>query len=164
MRIKKSDYRIRLEEKQKLRHNYGIREKQLVGYVKKASKAKGNTGTKLLEMLESRLDNVVFRLGFAPTIPAARQLVNHGHIHLNGHKADIASMQVTAGDVVSVRDREKSKQLVGIYIQEPTLALPAHLELDAKALTGRLNDTPARESVPFEIEEQFVVEYYSQRI
>ena len=164
MRIKKSDYRIRLEEKQKLRHNYGLREKQLVGYVKRASKAKGNTGTKLLEMLEGRLDNVIFRLGFAPTIPAARQIVNHGHIHINGHKADVASMQVKAGDVISVRDRENSKKLISGYIEDPTLSLPAHLELDAKGLTGRVIDTPARDSVPFEIEEQFVVEYYSQRV
>lgn len=164
MRIKKSDFRIRLEEKQKLRHNYGLREKQLMRYMKRASKMKGNTGTKLLELLESRLDNVVFRLGFAPTIPAARQLVNHGHIDLNGRKSDVASIQIKPGDVISVRDREKSKKLVSLNVETPTLMMPGHLEVDNKGLTGRMNDTPSRESVPFEIAEQFVVEYYSQRV
>lgn len=164
MRIKKSDYRIRLEEKQKLRHNYGLREQQLLRYMKRASKMKGNTGLKLLELLESRMDNVVFRLGFAPTIPAARQMVNHGHITLNGHKADVPSIQLKPGDVLSVRGREKSKKMVSLNVESPTLMLPGHLEVDNKGLTGRINDTPSRESVPFEITEQFVVEYYSQRV
>ena len=110
------------------------------------------------------MDNVVFRLGFAPTIPAARQMVNHGHITLNGHKADVPSIQLKPGDVLSVRGREKSKKMVSLNVESPTLMLPGHLEVDNKGLTGRINDTPSRESVPFEITEQFVVEYYSQRV
>lgn len=163
-RMKKSDFRVRLEEKQKLRHNYGLRERQLMTYMKRAARAKGNTGETLLALLESRLDNVIFRLGFAPTIPAARQLVNHGHVRINDHKADVASIHVKPGDVIGISARDKSRKLVQLNLETPTLSMPAHLEVHAKELTGRMNDTPARESVPFEIDEQFVVEYYSQRV
>ncbi len=164
MRVKKSDYRIRLEEKQKLRFNYGIRERQLVRYIKRAVRGKGNTGETLMQYLESRLDNVVFRLGLAPTIPAARQMVNHGHIHVNGHKVDVSSYEVKSGDEITVRDKEKSRKLGELGASAPTLSLPAHLEFDAKTLTGRVIDTPSRESVPFELNSQLVVEYYSQRV
>ena len=99
-RRKRSEYAIRLEEKQKLRFNYGISERQLVRYVKKARAQEGSTGTNLLKLLENRLDNVCFRLGFGPTIPGARQLVNHGHVTVNGRITDIASYQCKAGDVL----------------------------------------------------------------
>lgn len=163
-RLKKSDYRLRLEEKQKLRFYYGLRERQLVRYMKRAVKAKGNTGEMLLQYLEQRLDNVVFRLGMAPTIPAARQLVNHGHVMVNGHKVDVASYAVSPGDTIGVRDRDKSRKLVQFSLEAPTLSLPAHLELNANALEGRMLDTPARASLPYELNEQFVVEFYSQRV
>lgn len=164
MRVKKSDYRIRLEEKQKLRYYYGLRERQLVRYMKRAVRAKGNSGEMLLQYLEERLDNVVFRLGMAPTIPAARQLVNHGHITVNGHKVDIASFEVSAGDVVGVRDRDKSRKAIEINVASPTLALPAHLEFNEKTMEGRVLDAPSRGSLPYEIHEQLVVEYYSQKV
>ncbi|HJN37012.1 MAG TPA: 30S ribosomal protein S4, partial [Prochlorococcaceae cyanobacterium Fu_MAG_50] len=110
-RRKRSEYAIRLEEKQKLRFNYGISERQLVRYVKKARAQEGSTGTNLLKLLENRLDNVCFRLGFGPTVPGARQLVNHGHLTVNGRVVDIASYQCKAGDVVAVRERKGSKKL-----------------------------------------------------
>ncbi len=164
MRLKKSDYRIRLEEKQKLRFYYGLRERQLVRYINRAVRAKGNTGETLLQYLEQRLDNVLFRLGFAPTIPAARQIVNHGHILVNGNKVNIASYEVRSGDVISLRDREKSRKLIQIALESPTLSVPSHLELNAGALEARVLDTPGRSSLPFELNEQLIVEYYSQKV
>ncbi len=164
MRLKKSDYRIRLEEKQKLRFYYGLRERQLVRYMKRAVRAKGNTGEMLLQYLECRLDNVIFRLGMAPTIPAARQLINHGHVTVNGHKVDIASFEVNSGHTIGVRDRDKSRKLVQLSTEAPTLSLPAHLEFNAQALEGRMLDTPARASLPYELNEQLIVEYYSQKV
>jgi len=164
MRIKKSDFRLRLEEKQKLRYYYGVREKQLVRYMRRATRAKGNSGQVLLQLLERRLDNIVFRLGMAPTIPAARQLVNHGHITVNERKVDIASFECRAGDIVSVRDRDKSRKLVTTYAEEPTLSVPAHLDFNKKALSGRFIDEASRDSIPYDIKEQFIVEYYSQRV
>lgn len=163
-RLKKSDFRVRLEEKQKLRYNYGLRERQLVRYIKRANRSRGNTGEVLLSMLESRLDNVIFRLGLAPTIPAARQMVNHGHIMINGHKVDVASYEIKGGDEITIRDKDKSRKLAELWIDSPALALPAHLEFDKKTLSGKVLDSPARESVPFEINEQLVIEYYSQRV
>merc|ERR1712127_123100 len=109
---KPSEYAIRLEEKQKLRFNYGVTEKQLLRYVRDARRIKGSTGEALLQLLEMRLDNIVFRLGMAPTIPAARQVVNHGHICVNGKRVSIASYQCQTGDVISVRNNPRSKQLV----------------------------------------------------
>lgn len=164
MRIKKSDFRLRLEEKQKLRYYYGLREKQMVRYMHRATRAKGNSGEVLLQILERRLDNIVFRLGLAPTIPAARQLVNHGHIMVNERKVDIASYECRAGDIVAVRDREKSKKLASLYAEEPTLSVPSHLDFNKKTLSGRVIDEANRDSIPYDIKEQFVVEYYSQRV
>src|SRR4028119_1479484 len=113
-RKKRSEYAIRLEEKQKLRFNYGLTEKQLLRYVRKARRATGSTGQSLLQLLEMRLDNTVFRLGMAGTIPAARQLVNHGHVTVNGRVVDIPSYQCRPGEVIAVRDNERSKRLVQI--------------------------------------------------
>ena len=161
---KKSDYRVRLEEKQKLRYQYGVREAQLVKYMRRAARSRGNTGTVLLQILESRLDNIVFRLGMAPTTAAARQLVNHGHIAINGKKVNIPSYEVKAGEVITVGQRECSRKLVELYAASPTLSVPSHLEFDAKTFTGKVLDTPSRESVPFELNEQLIVEYYSQRV
>ena len=110
-RRKRSEYAIRLEEKQKLRFNYGVSERQLVRYVKKARAQEGSTGTNLLKLLENRLDNVCFRLGFGPTVPGARQLVNHGHVTLNGRVTDIASYQCKPRDVIAIRERKCSKKL-----------------------------------------------------
>jgi len=125
---KPSEYAIRLEEKQKLRFNYGVTEKQLLRYVRDARKIKGSTGEALLQLLEMRLDNIVFRLGMAPTIPAARQLVNHGHICVDGKRLSIPSYQCQAGETISVRTNPRSKQLVEAYLAFPGLAnIPSHL-------------------------------------
>lgn len=163
-RKKKTEYAIRLEEKQKLRFNYGVSEKQLVRYVKKARRAGGSTGLVILQLLEMRLDNTVFRLGFAPTIPAARQVVNHGHITVNGRVLDIASYQCRPGDVVAVRDREASKKMVEANLEFPGLAnVPTHLELDKDKLTAKVNSVIEREWIALSVNELLVVEYYSRK-
>jgi small subunit ribosomal protein S4 len=162
-RKKRSEYAIRLEEKQKLRFNYGVSEKQLIRYVRKARRQTGSTGTSLLQMLEMRLDNTVFRLGMAGTIPAARQLVNHGHITVNGRVVNIASYQCRPGDVITVRDKESSKRLVQANMEYPGLAnLPSHLEFDKNTMTGKVNGVIEREWVALPINELLVVEYYSR--
>lgn len=162
-RKKRSEYAIRLEEKQKLRYNYGVTEKQLIRYVRKARRATGSTGQSLLQQLEMRLDNTVFRLGMAGTIPAARQLVNHGHITVNGTVVNIASYQCRPGDVIAVRNREQSRRLVETNMQYPGLAnLPSHLEFDKNTFTGKVNRVIEREWIALQINELLVVEYYSR--
>jgi small subunit ribosomal protein S4 len=164
-RRKRSEYAIRLEEKQKLRFNYGVTEKQLIRYVKQARRASGSTGAILLELLEMRLDNTVFRMGMAGTIPAARQLVNHGHILVNGRRMDIPSYQCRPGDVISVRDRDRSRQLVERNMEYPGLAnLPSHLEFDKNTYTGKVNSVIEREWVALQVNELLVVEYYSRKL
>lgn len=163
-RRKRSEYAIRLEEKQKLRFNYGLTERQLLRYVKKARRSQGSTGQVLLQLLEMRLDNTVFRLGMAPTIPGARQLVNHGHVTVNGREVNIASYQCRPGDVVGVRDTDRSRQLVVTNLQFPGLAnLPSHLEFDKDKLVGKVNSVIDREWVALQINELLVVEYYSRQ-
>jgi small subunit ribosomal protein S4 len=163
-RRKRSEYAIRLEEKQKLRFNYGISEKQLLRYVRRARRATGSTGQALLQLLEMRLDNTVFRMGMAGTIPAARQLVNHGHIMVNGRVVNIPSYQCRPGDIVSVKSTDRSKALVEQNLQYPGLAnLPSHLEFDKANLTGKVNGVIEREWVALQINELLVVEYYSRQ-
>ncbi|BAI93767.1 MULTISPECIES: 30S ribosomal protein S4 [Arthrospira] len=162
-RRKRSEYAVRLEEKQKLRFNYGLSERQLLRYVRKARRASGSTGQVLLQYLEMRLDNTVFRLGMAPTIPAARQLVNHGHITVNGKVVDIASYQCRPGEIIGVRNRDKSREMVKANLQYPGLAnVPSHLELDKNNLTATVNGVIEREWVALSINELLVVEYYSR--
>lgn len=159
---KSSEYAVRLEEKQKIRFNYGISEKQLIKYIKAAKKAQGSTGSVLLQMLEMRLDNTVFRLGLAPTIPAARQLVNHGHIMVNQKKLNICSYQCRPGDTIHVKDAAISKNLVEKYINYPGLSnTPNHLEFDKNKLFGRVNGIVEREWVALQLNELLIVEYYS---
>jgi small subunit ribosomal protein S4 len=161
---KPSEYAKRLEEKQKIRFNYGLGEKQLLRYVKAAKKIKGSTGQVLLQLLEMRLDNTIFRLGMAPTIPAARQLVNHGHILLNGRTVSICSFQCKPGDIISVANNEKSKKLVEGYMAFPGLAnIPSHLELDKSNMQGKVNSIIDREWVALRLNELLVVEYYSRK-
>jgi small subunit ribosomal protein S4 len=163
-RKKRSEYAIRLEEKQKLRFNYGLSEKQLLRYVRRARRAVGSTGLALLQLLEMRLDNTVFRLGMAPTIPAARQLVNHGHVTVNGRTVNIPSYQCRPGEVIGVRDHDRSRQLVEQNLQYPGLAnLPSHLEFDKSKLTGRVNGVVEREWVALPVNELLIVEYYSRQ-
>lgn len=161
---KPSEYAIRLEEKQKLRFNYGLTETQLLKYVRNARRIKGSTGEALLQLLEMRLDNVVFRFGMAPTIPAARQLVNHGHIYVNQKRVSIPSYQCQTGDIISVKPTLKSKQIVEKYIAFPGLVnVPTHLEIDKLTLTGKVNGVIEREWVALQLNELLVVEYYSRK-
>ena len=164
-RKKKSEYAIRLEEKQKLRFNYGLSEKQLMRYVKKARRITGSTGQVLLQLLEMRLDNTVFRMGMAPTIPGARQLVNHGHVTVNGRVLSIPSYQCKPGDEIGVRDRDRSRKLVEDNLQYPGLAnMPSHLEFDKNKMSGKVNGIIQREWIALQINELLVVEYYSRKI
>ncbi|WP_448570366.1 30S ribosomal protein S4 [Trichothermofontia sp.] len=163
-RKKKSEYAIRLEEKQKLRYNYGLSERQLLRYVRKARRATGSTGLVLLQLLEMRLDNTVFRMGMAPTIPSARQLVNHGHVCVNGRVVDIPSYNCKPGDVITVRDRDASRKLVQQNLEYPGLSnIPSHLEFDKNTLVGKVNSVIEREWVALAINELLVVEYYSRK-
>ncbi|MBD1905218.1 30S ribosomal protein S4 [Trichocoleus sp. FACHB-90] len=163
-RKKRSEYAIRLEEKQKLRFNYGLSEKQLLRYVRKARRATGSTGQALLQLLEMRLDNTVFRLGMAPTIPAARQLVNHGHVTVNGRVVNIPSYQCRAGEAIGVRDNDASRRLVQANLEYPGLAnMPSHLEFDKTKLAGKVNGVIEREWIALQINELLVVEYYSRQ-
>ena len=163
-RKKRSEYAIRLEEKQKLRFNYGLTEKQLLRYVRRARRVTGSTGQVLLQILEMRLDNTVFRLGMAPTIPSARQLVSHGHVTVNGRVVNIPGYQCRAGETVAVRDREASRKLVENNPQYPGLAdLSSHLEFDKNKMVGKVNSVIEREWVALQINELQVVEYYSRQ-
>lgn len=163
-RKKRSEFAIQLEEKQKLRFNYGLTERQLVRYVRRARRVSGSTGQVLLQLLEMRLDNTIFRLGMAPTIPAARQLVNHGHITVNDRVVSIASYQCRPGEVISVRNKERSRKIVEDNLQFPGLAnIPTHLEFDKNKMVGKVNGVVEREWIALQINELLVVEYYSRR-
>jgi small subunit ribosomal protein S4 len=136
-----------------------------MNYVKKAKKVKGATGTILLQLLEMRLDNLVFRLGLAPTISAARQLVNHGHITVNQLAVSIPSYQCQPGDKISVKDNSASKRLVNNYLESPALSnIPQHLEFNKKELTANILGIIDREWIALKLNELFVIEYYSRKI
>nr|YP_010197147.1 ribosomal protein S4 [Crassiphycus crassissimus]UAD84951.1 ribosomal protein S4 [Crassiphycus crassissimus]UAD85154.1 ribosomal protein S4 [Crassiphycus crassissimus] len=161
---KPSEYSLRLEEKQKLRFNYGLSERQLSKYIKAAKKVPGSTGLILLQILEMRLDNIIFRLGLSPTIPAARQLVNHGHILINKKRVSICSYQCKPGDTIQIKNKNSSQNLAKNHLSFPTLAsIPNHLELDTKILNGKVNAIVEREWVALQINELLVVEYYSRK-
>lgn len=160
---KVKDYKLRLNEKQKLRFNYGIGERQLRRMVREAIRSKTLTDDKIIELLERRLDNVVFRGGLAPTIPAARQLVNHNHITVNDKRVNIASYRVKVGDVI--RPREKSIRIEPIQIalsEGPALDYPEWVEFDESTVSIRIVSLPNASSVSFPIELSLVVEYYAQ--
>ena len=163
-RRKESVYGIQLKEKQKLKMNYGLTERQMRRLVKKARSSKLATGTRMLQLLESRLDNVVFRSGFAPTIPAARQLVNHGHFMVNGRRVDIASYQVRSGDVLTLREKSRQLEIVKEALATPSLETPEWLEVDQNERTAKVSTDPTETSVPFPVDVQLVVEYYAKRL
>lgn len=164
-RSKPSDYKVRLQEKQKARWHYGILEKQFQRYVKRASQMKGPSGTNLVLLLESRLDNIVWRLGLTRTIPAARQLVVHGHIQVNGKRVDRPSFQVKPGDEISVRERTKNKSFVNEVLEQTAgLPRPAWLEFDPAKATGKLITAPERHDLPFDLNEAAIIEFYSQKL
>jgi small subunit ribosomal protein S4 len=162
---KLTQYAMRLEEKQKLRFNYGLSEKQLMNYIKQAKRVKGATGSIMLQLLEMRLDNVVFRLGLAPTIAAARQLVGHKHIVVNKGCVSIPSYQCQPGDIITVKDSKASRDLVSTFLETPALSnIPQHLDFDKKNLTAKVLSVIDREWVALKLNELFVVEYYSRKI
>nr|YP_010345777.1 ribosomal protein S4 [Solanum dimorphandrum]UNZ89525.1 ribosomal protein S4 [Solanum dimorphandrum] len=161
---KKSQYRIRLEEKQKLRFHYGLTERQLLKYVRIARKAKGSTGQVLLQLLEMRLDNILFRLGMASTIPAARQLVNHRHILVNDRIVDIPSYRCKPRDIITAKDEQKSRALIQISLDSsPHEELPNHLTLHPFQYKGLVNQIIDSKWVGLKINELLVVEYYSRQ-
>nr|YP_010209439.1 ribosomal protein S4 [Linum lewisii]UBA16889.1 ribosomal protein S4 [Linum lewisii]UFH78809.1 ribosomal protein S4 [Linum leonii] len=161
---KKSQYCIRLEEKQKLRFHYGLTERQLLKYVRIASKAKGPKGEVLLQLLEMRLDNILFRLGMAATIPRARQLVNHRHILVNGRIVDIPSYRCKPGDIITTRDEQKSRTMIKNYLDSSAAReLPKHLTLHASEYKGMVNQIIDSKWVGLKINEFLVVEYYSRQ-
>jgi small subunit ribosomal protein S4 len=157
-----SDFGLQLREKQKLKRMYGVLERQFRRYFQEAERRRGNTGETLIQLLESRLDNVVYRMGFGSTRAEARQLVNHRAIELNGHTADIASMLVQAGDVVSVREKAKSQIRIKESVDLATgNGLPQWVEVDATKLTGVYKQVPDRQDVAQDVNESMVVELYS---
>nr|QGT34445.1 ribosomal protein S4 [Utricularia amethystina]QGT34532.1 ribosomal protein S4 [Utricularia amethystina] len=161
---KKSQYRIRLEEKQKLRFHYGVTERQLIKYVRIARKAKGSTGQVLLQLLEMRLDNILFRLGMASTIPAARQLVNHRHILVNGRIVDIPSYRCKPQDIITAKDEEKSRTLIQNSLNSsPHEAVPSHLTLRPFQYKGLVTQIIDNKWVGLKLNELLVVEYYSRQ-
>ena len=163
-RAKKSEYALQLTEKQKVKFVYGMQEKQFRGYYEKASRAEGNTGEVLLSMLERRLDNVVYRLGYASTRREARQLVNHGHFTVNGKRVNIPSYLVKAGDVVEVCESSRSSVKFSKLTGEdaPVVLLPQWLERDKGSLKGTVTKLPVREDIDVPIEEHLIVELYSK--
>lgn len=164
VRRRKNDFRRRLEEKQKVRFHYGVSEAQLRRVFDAATKLPGRTGDVLLTLLERRLSNVVFRLGFAPTIPAARQLVSHGHIHLNGRRLDRPSALVSIGDVITLGARARSgPSVLDAITRGPQVRLPGYLALDpSDRAEGRVIDRPTRTDVPFIVDEAAIVEFYAR--
>jgi len=161
-RKKTSEYGIQLREKQKVKYTYGLLERQFRNTFKKADSKKGVTGVVLLQLLESRLDNVVFRLGLAPTRAAARQLVSHRHIVVNDKVCNIPSYQIKPGDIVGVRERSKSLEVVNNALSGFNHSKYPWLEWDADAMAGKFMSIPEREDIPENIKEQLIVELYSK--
>jgi small subunit ribosomal protein S4 len=162
---KSSQYSIRLREKQKLRYNYGITERQLLNYMKKARKAKGSSGEILLKLLEMRLDNIIFRLGMAPTVVAARQLVSHGHILVNQSSVDIPSYVCQPNDIIEVRENKASKKLVTTFLETGSSdSIPEHLTFESKTLTGEIKSIVQRNWISLKINELLVIEFYSRKV
>ena len=159
-RKKKSEYGTQLKEKQKVKYTYGLLERQFRNLYERASRMKGQKGENLIILLESRLDNLVYRMGIAPTRAAARQLVSHAHITLNGSVCNIPSTIVRPGDVVAVRERSKSLEVIAASVA--SAAKYSWIEFDAKALTGKYLNTPVRTEIPENINEQLIVELYSK--
>lgn len=163
LRRKLSEYAVGLNEKQKLRYTYGLLERQFRRLFETAKRERGVTGERFLQLLETRLDSVVYLLGFAKSRAAARQLVGHGHIRVNGHKVDIASYSVQVGDEIEVRAAAASRQLVTKNLEESRArSVPGWLTLNAEAFKAVVNRLPTREEMVPEINEQLIVEFYSR--
>lgn len=161
-RKKVSEYGTQLKEKQKAKYTYGVLEKQFRNLFDRASSSKGVTGEVLLQLLESRLDNVVYRLGIAPTRAAARQLVTHRHVTVNGSVVNIPSSQVKAGDIVGVREKSKSLEAVVDSLASKRYLSSSWLEWDDTQMVGKFMNVPERSDIPEDIKEQLIVELYSK--
>lgn len=162
-RGRRSDYGVRLREKQKVKRYYGLMEKQFMIYFRQAERRTGNTGEILLELLERRLDNVVYKLNFAPSRKAARQLVSHGHIYLNGHRVDIPDITMKIGDTITLKNSDKSRKIVKEQIESnPNFAVQGWLQLDPSKPTATIVGMPTREDIQLAVEEQLVVEFCSK--
>lgn len=163
MRRKQSEYGRQLNEKQKVKFVYGVLERQFKNYFEMAERRPGQTGENLLAILESRLDNVVFRLGFAMTRPEARQLVSHGHVTVNGRKVNIPSFLVKPGMVISLKDSSKSLEKIKANVENTSFrATPKWIEYDASNMTAKILAVPAREDIDLPVEEHLIVELYSK--
>lgn len=160
---RKSEFGQQLIEKQKLRYHYGVSEVQLRTLMREAKKDKMPTGEKLIELLERRLDNIVFRAGFAPSIPCARQLVRHGHIRVNGRRVTVPAQRLRPGDVLSLGDKAKKVPALVESLNEPAIARPEWIAFDAAAPQAKLAHLPPGDAQPFPLEMQKVVEYYATR-
>jgi len=167
-KVKASAYKIRLNEKQKLRYYYGITETQLIKYVKEARRRKGLTGFVLMQLLEMRLDNIIFRLQLAPTIPAARQLISHGHILINNKTVNIASFQCQPNDLISIVKREKIMNLIEKSLNHGSAvknnSINDYLEFNSTTMIGKIHKLIDEQSFIFNINDILVVEYYSRLI
>ncbi|MFI0347340.1 MAG: 30S ribosomal protein S4 [Chthoniobacterales bacterium] len=162
-RRKVSEYATALAEKQKLRFQYGVLERQFQRYFKTASQRRGVTGLILLQLLETRLDNIVYRMGFSKTRSGARQLVSHGHVQVNGRKTDISSANLKIGDAVTIKNKEGSQRLVNRGLEQTQIVNPpAWLLVDKEALSGKVMSIPTREEINPLVNEQLVVELYSR--
>lgn len=159
---RKSEYAIQLDEKQKAKYTYGLLEKQFRNLYEKANRMEGVTGEVLLQLLESRLDNVVFRLGFARTRRQARQLVSHKHIVVNGQVVNIPSYQVKPGDVITVRPKSRNLELIDETLQSYSTSKYKWLETDKKTKTGKFLNVPVMEEIPENINVQLIIELYSK--
>ena len=163
MRRKQSEYGRQLTEKQKVKFVYGVLERQFKNYFEMAERRPGQTGENLLAILESRLDNVVFRLGFAMTRPEARQLVSHGHVLVNGRKVNIPSFLVKPGMVITLKDSSKSLEKIKANLEGTSYrATPKWMEYDANSMTAKVLAVPAREDIDLPVEEHLIVELYSK--
>lgn len=161
-RKKVSVYGVQLREKQKAKYTYGILEKQFRNLFEKATKSKGVTGEVLLQLLESRLDNVVFRLGIAPTRSAARQLVSHRHITVNGKPHNVPSALLRSGDIIAVREKSKSLEVISDSLGSGRSNKYSWLEWDQNEMQGKFLNTPLRDEIPENIKEQLIIELYSK--
>jgi small subunit ribosomal protein S4 len=162
-RVKDSEYLVQIREKQKARRIYGVLEKQFAGYYTEATRKSGRTGETLLQILESRLDNVVYRAGFAKSRDMARQLVRHGHINVNGHRVDIPSFRVTENDIVEVAG--KSQEMTPFIVAKAEAGermVPAWLDVNSDSMRILVHQLPVRSQIDTQVQEQLIVEYYSK--
>ena len=160
-RKKVTEYGRQLREKQKVKRAYGILEKQMRAYYEEAERVSGITGETMLSLIERRLDNVVYRMGIGASRAEARQIVNHGHICVNGRRVDIPSYEVKAGDIVSIKENKRNIEMFKA-LKEVKVVLPKWLEFDATKLEGKILDLPKREDIDLNIEEHLIVEHYSR--